>query len=109
MVEKRQNKRVHPPEGSVVINQIENKVLGKVVDVSAGGFLLAGREKFSAGMIFQLNLVLAMKKKVSISIGAECIWADPQTSGLTFGGFQLIDIAQQDLEILESIIDDLDH
>ena len=109
MVEKRLNKRVHPPDGSVVINQLEGHTLGKVVDISVGGFLLAGREKFCAGMIFQLNLIIAMKPEVSLSVGAECIWSDPQTSGLTFGGFQIIDISEIDLDKLKSVIKELDH
>ncbi|MCB1581534.1 MAG: PilZ domain-containing protein [Xanthomonadales bacterium] len=109
MVEKRLNKRVNPPDGSVVINQLEGKVLGKIVDVSAGGFLLAGREKFCSGMIFQLNLVIAMKSKISLSVGAECIWSDPQASGLTFGGFQIIDISDGDRDKLNTAINKLDH
>jgi hypothetical protein len=109
MVEKRLNKRVHPPEGSVVVNQMDDRVLGKIVDVSAGGFLLAGREKFCSGMIFQLSLKLLIDPKVSISVGAECIWSDPQASGLTFGGFQIIDISDGDLKQLKSAIKSLDH
>jgi Tfp pilus assembly protein PilZ len=109
MVEKREFKRVNPPEGSVVMNQINGKQLGKVVDISAGGFLLAGREKYSAGMIFQLNLELATRPKKIFSVGAECIWCDPQTSGLTFGGFQIIDISEDDLNILLGVIEQLDH
>ena len=109
MVEKRLNKRVHPPDGSAVINQMDGHVLGKVVDVSAGGFLLAGREKFCSGMIFQLNLILAMESEISLSVGAECIWSDPQASGLTFGGFQIIDISNDDLEKLIAVIKKLDY
>ncbi|TDR20610.1 PilZ domain-containing protein [Marinicella litoralis] len=109
MTEKRINKRVNPPDGSIVVNQINGKVLGKIIDVSAGGFLLAGREKYSAGMIFQLNLILEVNPQVSLSVGAECIWSDPQTSGLTFGGFQIIDISGQDNQTLNDIIDQIDH
>ncbi|MFC3192990.1 PilZ domain-containing protein [Marinicella sediminis] len=109
MVEKREYKRVNPPEGSTVVNQINNKLLGKVVDISAGGFLLAGREKYSAGMIFQLNLELALRPKRVFSVGAECIWNDPQTSGLTFGGFQIIDISDEDMADLLGVIEQLDH
>ena len=109
MVEKREFKRVNPPEGSTVVNQINQKLLGKVVDISAGGFLLAGREKYKAGMIFQLNLELALIPRKCFSVGAECIWSDPQTSGLTFGGFQIIDISDEDMDHLLSVIEQLDH
>ncbi len=109
MTEKRENKRVNPPDGSNVVNQINGKLLGKIVDVSVGGFLLAGREMYSAGMIFQLDLILHLDTKVRLSVGAECIWSDPQTSGLTFGGFQIIDISDQDYEKLQNVIDQIDH
>lgn len=109
MVDKRLSKRVNPPDGSVVINQITDKALGKVVDISEGGFLLAGREKYSSGMIFQLELRLAMDAPIYLSVGAECIWSDPQTSGLTFGGFQIIDISDQDQQALHNCIDLIDH
>ncbi len=109
MVEKRLNKRVHPPKGSVVVNQLGDSVLGKVVDISAGGFLLAGREKFCTGMIFQLSLILSMENEVKLSVGAECIWSDPQTSGLTFGGFQIIDISDSDFDQLNAAIKQLEH
>lgn len=109
MTEKRENKRVNPPDGSAVVNQINGKVLGKLIDVSVGGFLLAGREKYSAGMIFQLDLVLELDPQQSLSVGAECIWSDPQTSGLTFGGFQIIDVSEQDNQKLHDIIGQIDH
>jgi len=107
MIDKRQSKRVNPPDGSKIINQLNEKVMGKIIDVSANGFLLAGREKFSAGMIFQVELFLAVNIPAHLSVGAECIWADPQTSGLTFGGFQIIDIANKDQVKLDKIIEQL--
>jgi hypothetical protein len=108
MEDLRLNKRVTPPYGSSVVNQINDHVLGKMVDVSVNGFLLAGRQKYSAGMIFQLKLNFPLADKlVDLSVGAECIWSDPQTSGLTFGGFQIIDISEQDQTKLNAIIEQL--
>ena len=107
MVEKRENIRVNPAEGSLVINQMNQATVGRIIDISSSGFLLAGREKINEAMIFQLELKIMGDKKAHINVGAECVWADLQTSGLTFAGFQIIDISNKDQELLDSIIQQL--
>lgn len=107
MIEKRESVRVNPPQGSLVVNQLNQTKVGRIVDISSTGFLLAGREKIKSGMIFQLELIIINDKNVHINVGAECIWADLQTSGLTFGGFQIIDIADKDQATLADIIEQL--
>ncbi len=107
MYEKRENIRVNPPEGSLVVNQLNQAKVGRIVDISASGFLLAGREIIKPGMIFQLELIIADKEKIHINVGAECIWADLQTSGLIFGGFQIIDISNEDQTTLNQFIEQL--
>ncbi len=107
MYEKRENIRVSPPEGSLVVNQLNQAKVGRIVDISASGFLLAGREIIKPGMIFQLELIIADSNNIHINVGAECIWADLQTSGLIFGGFQIIDISTEDQTTLISFIEQL--
>lgn len=107
MVEQRENIRVNPPEGSLVINQMNDSKVGRVIDISSNGFLLAGREKIKEGMIFQLQLMIEGHKNAHINVGAECVWADLQTSGLTFAGFQIIDISTKDQDALNAIIEQL--
>ncbi len=108
MVEKRINVRVNPPEGSYVINQLTGKKIGRIIDISASGLLLAGRvDNIKSGMIFQLQLVIAEQQNAHINVGAECIWDDLQTSGLTFAGFHIIDISAEEKESLETMIQQL--
>jgi hypothetical protein len=107
MVEKRESIRVNPAEGSLVVNQLNHVKVGRIVDISSSGFLLAGREKINEGMIFQLELVIVGHKNAHINVGAECIWADLQTSGLTFAGFQIIDISGDHQDSLDAIIEQL--
>ncbi len=109
MVEKRENVRVSPPEGSYVINQLSGKKIGRIIDVSVSGLLLAGRsENIKSGMIFQLEMVMPnANKNAHYKVGAECIWEDLQTSGLTFAGFQIIDISNEDNAALELMIQQL--
>lgn len=108
MVEKRVSVRVNPPEGSYVVNQLTGQKIGRIIDVSATGLLLAGRaDNIKSGMIFQLELVVPTKKNAHINVGAECIWDDLQTSGLTFAGFHIIDISAEDKALLKSMIQQL--
>ena len=105
MVEQRLSVRVNSPEGSLVINQLNQSKIGRIIDISASGFLLAGREKMKEGMIFQLELIIMGYKSTHINVGAECVWADLQTSGLTFAGFQIIDISAKGQDDLSAIIE----
>lgn len=108
MVEKRENVRVNPPEGSYVLNKLTGQKIGRIIDISASGLLLAGRaDNIKAGMIFQLELVIRSQKNAHINVGAECIWDDLQTSGLTFAGFHIIDISNEEQKSLEDIIEQL--
>ena len=107
MYEKRENTRVNPPEGSLAVNQLSQARIGRLIDISASGFLLAGRVGMNPGMIFQLELVLTADPEIYIKVGAECIWSDLQTSGLTFGGFQIIDISDADQTTLNDFIEQL--
>lgn len=107
MVDKRAHKRVHPATGSQVSNVMTERVIGRVVDISKNGFLLSSREDIKPGVILQLSVVLTELAPKAIEIGAECIWSDHQDSGLTFAGFQIIDINEADKEILSSVIQQL--
>jgi len=107
MVEKRTNERVNPPEGSSVLNQMNNKKMGRIIDISANGFLMAGRSTINPGMIFQLALQINVEPVVTLIVGAECIWSDLQTSGLTFAGFQIIDLSVSGQTELDQVIQQL--
>ncbi len=107
MVDKRAHVRVHPAAGSQVVNTMTDQTLGRVVDISVNGFLLICREQIKPGKIFQLMLQLKELDGQSITLGAECIWSDHQESGLTFAGFQIIDIADSESKLLNTLIEQL--
>lgn len=107
MVEKRTHMRVHPATGSQVLNVMTDHTIGRVVDISENGFLLSSRETIKPGIILQLSISLKELATKTIALGAECIWSDHQDSGLTFAGFQIIDISDADQQLLASVIDAL--
>jgi hypothetical protein len=107
MVEKRAYIRVYPATGSQVANVMTDVVIGRVVDMSENGFLLSTREVVKPGMILQLSIKLKELAPKIIELGAECIWSDHQDSGLTFAGFQIIDISRADQQLLATAVQQL--
>jgi hypothetical protein len=107
MVEKRAHIRVYPATGSQVVNVMTEKNIGRVVDISENGFLLSSRESIKPGMILQLSVTLKELAPKAIEMGAECIWSDHQDSGLTFAGFQIIDMNEADEALLSTIVQQL--
>jgi len=107
MVEKRAHIRVHPATGSLVSNVMTDKKIGRVVDISINGFLLSTREVVKPGMILQLSVELKELAPKAIEMGAECIWSDHQDSGLSFAGFQIIDMSETDEQLLATVVQKL--
>jgi len=107
MVEKRAHIRVYPATGSQVTNVMTEQNIGRVVDISQNGFLLSSRKTIKPGMILQLSVSLRELASKTIEMGAECIWSDHQDSGLTFAGFQIIDISEADGELLSKAVQQL--
>ncbi len=107
MVEKRAHIRVYPATGSQVTNVLTEQNIGRVVDISQNGFLLSSRKAVKPGMILQLSVELKELAPKTIEMGAECIWSDHQDSGLTFAGFQIIDISKADEQLLTTVVQQL--
>ncbi len=103
MNDKRMHPRVSMPRTVYVINQMTNEEFAQVVNVSESGLLLAGRQPVNAGDVLQLELVIN-ELQFKAPIGVECVWAEPQNSGLVFGGYRIIDVAEGDLAQLQEII-----
>ena len=101
------DQRLHPraimPKSVHVIDQMTNEEYAHVVNLSVSGMLLAGRKKMEVGNVLQLELVISALD-FRAAVGVECVWAEPQNTNLYFGGFRVIDIAEKDLELLESLI-----
>mgnify|MGYP000569035533 CR=1 FL=1 len=103
MNDKREYPRVLMPKTVHVINQMTGEEFAQVVNLSENGLLLVGRQAMEVGAIFQLELVIT-ELGFKAPIGAECVWAEPQKTNLIFGGFRIIDVAEGDLQQLQSLI-----
>ena len=101
------DQRMHPracmPKTVHVINQMTDEEYAQVVNLSESGMLLASRGNMEVGNIYQLELVIS-ELGFKAPVGVECVWAEPQKTNLIFGGFRIIDIADNDLLQLRSLI-----
>lgn len=99
--EKKRAKRVNPKERIDVVNFIGGDVLAQIVNLSESGMMLASRQKFTDDQMFQTLLVVEGHE---LSVGLECVWSETQESGMTFGGFMIIDISSNDHARLQHYI-----
>lgn len=103
MNDQRKHARASMPKTVHVINQMTNEEFAQVVNLSESGLLLAGRMAMVVGDVFQLELVIS-ELDFKAPIGVECVWAEPQKTNLIFGGFRIIDIAENHLQQLRDLI-----
>lgn len=104
--EKQRAKRVNPKERIDVINFVGGDVLAQIVNISVSGMMLASRQKFSDDQMFQTKMNLG---GFELSLGLECVWAETQESGMTYGGFMIIDISEADKGRLQHFIESQDQ
>jgi hypothetical protein len=77
--------------------------LGKLINISTGGFMLLASSNIPTHQLFQLRL--SMPEEDSVEFGAECLWAqETSDEGHFWVGFQIIDISEQAIARIESLI-----
>ncbi len=99
--ERERAKRINPKERIDVINFVGGTVLAQIVNMSETGMMLASRQKITDDQMFQTNIILDGHQ---LSVGLECVWSETQESGMTYGGFMIIDISEADLARLRQFI-----
>lgn len=99
--EQKRAKRINPKQRIEVINFVGGEVMAQIVNLSETGLMLASRQKFTDDQMFQTNIVLEGHE---LSIGLECVWSETQESGMTYGGFMIIDISDEDRARLQHFI-----
>ena len=104
--EKQRARRVNPRQRIDVINFVGGDVLAQIVNISTSGMMLASRQKFTDDQMFQTKMGLGGHE---LSLGLECVWAETQESGMTYGGFMIIDISEVDKGRLQHFIETQDQ
>lgn len=104
MQELRTQARIRIDENIELIDINLDQPLGKLINISAGGFMLLASGEIPTNQLFQLRLQLQNGDEFA-EFGAECLWAqETSDEGHFWVGFQIIDISEQNTTRINSLI-----
>lgn len=81
--------------------------LGRVVDLSADGFMLFSDTPLAADELVECRLVSEqpIEGVCEITLGADCLWSRPGADGQhCWAGFHIIDLAEDQATALETLL-----
>jgi hypothetical protein len=107
MQEQRHSQRKVANDVLIIADQITGTHIGRVVNISAEGLMLLSDEPMVTGSVYQLDLVLPYPKqdKEKIQFAAEAVWcAEASQPDSFWSGFHIIDIASEDIQIIDELI-----
>ncbi len=107
MPDKRQQTRKSCAATLNVTNSMTDTSIGHLGNISSEGFLLISKNRVEEDRIFQLRIDLPKPcdDKTFLCVGAHSIWAhETIDSNRHWTGFEIIDIAQSDLKIVENLL-----
>jgi hypothetical protein len=90
-----------------IFEQHSGQRLGRVVDISADGFMLFSDQPQMADMLVECRLVseLVVDGVGEISFAADCLWSRPGADGKhCWAGFHIIDLAEDQAAALELLL-----
>ncbi len=107
MQEQRQTPRKVANEVLIIADQITGSHIGRVVNISAEGFMLLSDEPVITGSVYQLDLLLPEPKeeREKLSFAAEAIWCTEASQPESYwSGFHIIDIDVDDVLVIDELI-----
>ncbi len=107
MVEKKRLKRRNLLYYLKVFDRDSNKQVGRMVDITIEGMMLISEKPFVAGYVFQCKMELPdeIGKGSEIFFNAKCAWCKKSDNPDIYdNGFQLLNVSQDDIEVIESLI-----
>jgi hypothetical protein len=81
--------------------------LGRIVDLSADGFMLFSDTPLAADELVECRLVSEqpIEGVCEITLGADCLWSRPGADGQhCWAGFHIIDLAEDQAAALETLL-----
>ncbi len=109
MQEKRKLKRRHLIYYLRVFDENSDQLIGHLVDITTEGAMLISEEPIKANTVFQLRMVLpaGIEGNKPISFDAQSIWCHKDVNPNFYAsGFQLLNPAPEDVEVIEWLIDE---
>jgi hypothetical protein len=104
--EQRRKNRVAIPQHPTILDAHSGKVIGPLVNLSADGLMIAGKEPIDCRHVCQMRIPLIKDgRQLEIRVGAESLWSeDANDSGVHWTGFHIIDISPEDQLILDTVV-----
>lgn len=92
-----------------VIDVLQEEEIGKIVNITVEGIMLALRQPQEPGAIYQLALQLPDEMATAtgvISLGADCLWCSPTSAGgYYWAGLQILDASIEAQNMICKLID----
>ncbi len=110
-MEKRKHARFAVDRPIQVINHLDDKELGRLINISEGGFMaICGLGGPEPGNLLQLTLRDPQGQTLEIQGGVRCVWREP-THGEDgyWCGYQFIDLSEADRQKLQAYLTSLDR
>lgn len=108
MDERRQRFRQIPPLNIDVFDEHSGRRLGRIVDLSLDGFMLASDSPPAADSLWHCRLEFdrPVEGIRELHLGADCLWARAAEAGQAgWAGFQIIDLADDQLATLTLLLE----
>ena len=86
----------------------DDEALGSLINVSHHGFLLTSKELVEVDRVWQLMIKLPYEINHSdtIKFGAESLWNDTAMPSQFWTGFQIVDIAQDERNKINQLVEE---
>jgi hypothetical protein len=107
VTEKRSVSRVEARNEIEVFDAGTGESLGRLVNVSNGGFMLLGNSVIEPNQLFQLRLVFSQPVAdcEAVECGAESLWNNSASqASYHWTGFQIIGISDEHMAVLDKFI-----
>lgn len=106
-----EERRLHSRHGTEMQLEVfdlnSGQRLGRIVDLSADGFMLFSDTPHSPDAVLQCRLVCVGGGEAlqEVRLGADCLWSRPGADGRhCWAGFHIIDLAEDQAKALESLL-----
>ncbi|MCP3870224.1 MAG: PilZ domain-containing protein [Gammaproteobacteria bacterium] len=104
MQELRFHPRIPVDKNIGIVDINTETTLGRLANLSLGGFMLLAHSEIAPNQLFQLRLQLP-EKSGDIELGAECLWSQETSDQRHYwAGFQIIDISDQNANLIEQLL-----
>ncbi|WP_437882481.1 PilZ domain-containing protein [Pseudomonas sp. LRF_L74] len=110
MEDRRQHPRHAPALTMELLDLHSGARLGRIVDLSAEGFMLFSDTPMAVDSVWACRLVLEtpVNGVHEIQLGADCLWSRSGTNGQHgWGGFHIIDLAEDQAKTLALVLESL--